>query len=55
MAKKFLLEIKARYERHLKKRPAESLAITRRSLGLDDSVGMGWSEVAEEWSVLSAT
>ena len=55
VAKKFLLDVKARYERHLKKRPAESLAITKRSLGLDGSVSMGWREVAEEWSVLSST
>ena len=54
VAKKFLNEVKARYERHLQKKPAEKLAITRRSLGLDECANMDWCEPLEAWSVISS-
>ena len=54
VAKKFLLGVKSKYEKHLVKKPAYSLAITRRSLGLEDCALMDWDEHCEAWSVLSS-
>ena len=54
VAKKFLHEMKEKYERHLRKKPAEKLAITRRTLGLDEFADMDWCEPLEAWQVLSS-